>query len=157
MRLTSVVSPVLSRLVVTEARRGWWCDPARRWTRDWVTIRNVANGPIYHLALASDWEHSSSDGYSTSTLGRSLAEQGFIHCSFREQVQGTADLVYRDRSDVLLLEIDPARLAAVVRVERIDGTEDFPHVYGALNRDAVVRVTPIHLLDDGRLDIANAL
>ena len=117
----------------------------------------MANDPIYHLALAEDWEHSPSAAYTMSTLGKSLAEQGFIHCSFRQQVQQIADMVYRGRSDVLLLEIDPARLVATVQVEGVDGAEKFPHIYGPLNRDAVVNVTPLDVRDDGCLDVANAL
>ena len=120
--------------------------------------RAVTSPSIYHLALARDWERGPSDAYSTSTLGRSLADQGFIHCSFREQVQQIADLVYRGRSDVLLLEIDSARLAATVKVEPSNGGRDsYPHIYGPLNRDAVVRVTPVDVRENGRLDIPSAL
>ena len=111
--------------------------------------------PIYHLALAEDWENERTDAYTTSTLGTSLAEQGFVHCSFASQVRQIADLVYRGRTDVLLLEIDPARLTSPVRVENLDGgADEFPHVYGPINRDAVVEVTPLAVLADGRLDIA---
>ena len=60
----------------------------------------MVEGPIYHLALKADWESEPSDPYSTSTLGRTLADVGFIHCSFRTQVQQVADMAYRGRSDV---------------------------------------------------------
>jgi len=108
---------------------------------------------LYHLALEHDWSQQSSDPYDTSTLGRSLAEVGFIHCSFAHQVQPIADLVYRGRSDVLLLEIDPSRLRSPIKVERLDSGEAFPHIYGPLDRDAVTRVTAVPLLADGRLDV----
>ena len=118
----------------------------------------MIEGPIYHLALASDWDRDQPHGYSTSTLGRSLDDEGFIHCSFRDQVQQIADMVYRGRDDVVLLEIDPARLVATVRVESLgEGDPSFPHIYGPVNRDAVVRVTPLRILDDGRLDVAGGL
>jgi len=118
----------------------------------------VTSPPLYHLALAEDWERDTPDAYATSTLGRSLADEGFIHCSFGEQVQQIADLVYRGRSDVLLLEIDPSRLAAAVKVEPPDGERvSYPHIYGPLNRDAVVKVTPVDVREDGRLDIGSAL
>ena len=71
----------------------------------------------------------------------SLAEQGFIHCSFADQVRATADRYYKGRDDIVLLEIDRHKLAAPLKVE--DG---FPHIYGALNRDAVVAVTPYETL-----------
>jgi hypothetical protein len=37
---------------------------------------------IYHIATGSDWVQARADGeYTTSTRGRTLAEQGFIHAS----------------------------------------------------------------------------
>ena len=44
---------------------------------------------------------------------------------------------------LVLLEIDPQRLGAPVRFEEGEPGEDFPHLYGELNPDAVVRVTPL--------------
>jgi len=55
----------------------------------------VTTERLYHLALREDWDDALSDGvYRRSTLGRSLEEEGFIHCSHREQVQKIADLLY---------------------------------------------------------------
>ena len=35
---------------------------------------------IYHIATAADWAQAQRDGqYATSTRGRTLAEEGFIH------------------------------------------------------------------------------
>jgi glutathione S-transferase len=116
--------------------------------------------PMYHLALAEEWGNAVERGepYRRSTLGKSLDEVGFIHCSFASQVEMIADLVYRGRGDVLLLVIDPARVQAEVRVENLDGGEPlFPHIYGALPLDAVVRVDPLALSDDGRLTLGAPL
>jgi uncharacterized protein (DUF952 family) len=109
---------------------------------------------IYHLALDDEWRAASEsgDGYRRSTLGKSLDEVGFIHCSFAGQVQKIADAVYQGRRDVVLLVVDPSRLASEVRVESATGgDEEFPHIYGLLPIDAV---TGVHLLEpgaDGRL------
>jgi len=97
--------------------------------------------PVYHLALAADWEHAQDQGeYAVSTLGRTLAEEGFIHASRADQWPGVRELFYADVAEpLLLLVIDPARLEAEVREERVPGTDaTFPHVYGPINLDAVV-------------------
>jgi glutathione S-transferase len=111
---------------------------------------------IFHLAIDVDWiEVLSTDGrYRRSTVGRTLAEEGFVHCSFAEQLQATADRFYAGRRDVLLLAIDPARLDAPVVVEAAPGTDErFPHVYGPIPVEAVVWAQPIPLGPDGRLDV----
>lgn len=90
---------------------------------------------IYHLALEDEWSSavSTGDDYRRSTLGRSLEQVGFIHCSFAGQVQATADRLYRGRNDVVLLSIDPALVPAEIRVESLEGGADaFPHIYGPL-------------------------
>jgi len=114
-------------------------------------------GPLYHLALAPAWAQARAVGsYDRSTIDRSLAEEGFIHCSFPEQVQATADRYYRGRDDVVLLRIDPASLDVEVRVELAPGTgQSFPHLYGPLRTDAVVRADPVPVGADGRLQLGD--
>jgi uncharacterized protein (DUF952 family) len=100
---------------------------------------------IFHIATDADWRRMLETGtYTTSTRGVSLAEEGFIHASRREQVQGVFDRYYRGAGEhLVLLTIDPARLTdAEVRVEPV-GADTYPHVYGPLNRSAVVEVTPL--------------
>ena len=115
--------------------------------------------PLYHLALAPEWERARHAGsYHRSTIDRSLAEEGFIHCSFAEQVQATADRFYRGRDDVVLLRIDPHRLDAPVRVEVAPGTgQAFPHVYGPIDVVAVEAADPVPVGAGGRLDVSGLL
>ena len=108
----------------------------------------VTAGPperIFHIATAADWRRTLETGtYTTSTIGRSLEEEGFIHASRREQVQGVFDRYYRGAGEhLVLLTIDPTRLTgADVRVEHV-GDDTYPHVYGPIDRGAVVDVTPL--------------
>lgn len=99
---------------------------------------------IFHIATAADWRRTLETGtYTTSTVGRTLAEEGFIHASRRDQVQGVFDRYYAGLGeDLVLLTIDPARLESEVRVEAV-GDDAYPHVYGPINRSAVVDVTPL--------------
>ena len=46
---------------------------------------------IFHVALAAEWEAALESGaYTMSTLGRTLAEEGFIHCSHEDQCSRSA-------------------------------------------------------------------
>lgn len=108
---------------------------------------------LYHLAVRAEWEAAGAGGhYCRSTLGASLEDVGFIHCSYAHQVPTIAGLLYRGRDDVVLLEIDPARLDTEVRVERAHGDE-YPHIYGPLAADAVVRTYDLEVDSAGEFVI----
>jgi uncharacterized protein (DUF952 family) len=101
---------------------------------------------IFHLALAADWAEAQRSGaYTVSTLGRTLDEEGFIHASRRHQVEPVRSMFYDDPDlDLVLLEIDPSRLTSPLRLELPpDADQGFPHIYGPLDVDAVVAVTPV--------------
>ena len=123
----------------------------------WRRRRSAGSAPppLFHLALRDEWQAAADTGqaYRRSTLGRSLDEEGFIHCSFVDQVQATADRFYSNRDDVVLLTIDPTKLRAHVRVEPVPGGERFPHLYGPLPVEAVTEATAVPVGDDGRLDV----
>lgn len=75
----------------------------------------------------------------------SLDTEGFIHCSYPEQLDATAARYYAGRADLVVLRIDeghPAIAAALV-VEATVGTEPFPHVYAAIPVDAVISAVEI--------------
>jgi uncharacterized protein (DUF952 family) len=107
---------------------------------------------IFHLATGPDWAEAERTGaYRTSTLGRSLAEEGFIHASRGGQVAGVAAAFYAAVDEPLvLLEIDPGRVGCEIRLEvPAGGDEAFPHIYGPLDVSAVVRVTPYAVTSAG--------
>jgi uncharacterized protein (DUF952 family) len=101
---------------------------------------------LYHIATAADWEQAQQDGeYRTSTRGRSLGEEGFIHASTAAQVLPVADMLYLDEpEDLVLLVLDAGRIGAEIRDEPVPGwAEPFPHIYGPLDVAAVVRAVPL--------------
>ena len=109
----------------------------------------MATEHVFHVALLADWEAARSAGeYRVSSLGRTLAEEGFLHASFTHQWPGVLAAYYSEVAEPLvLLEIDPDRLDVPLVVEApagsAPGAEEFPHVYGPLPVGAVVAVRPL--------------
>jgi uncharacterized protein (DUF952 family) len=82
------------------------------------------------------WSRFQADGTSTqSTRDLTLAQEGFIHCSYAEQVDGTIGRYYADLPEVVVVTLDPDLLEHEIKVEN-----GFPHVYGPLTIGAVVDV-----------------
>lgn len=99
---------------------------------------------IFHIAERRYWEEARRSGhYVRSTAGRSLEDEGFIHCAEEHQVPGVAAAFFTGYTDLVLLVIDPTRLTAERRDEQAPGTTNvFPHICGPLNVGAVVEVRP---------------
>ncbi|PZT76592.1 MULTISPECIES: DUF952 domain-containing protein [unclassified Streptomyces] len=106
---------------------------------------------LLHITEGPLWEAARGIGtYEMSTRGRTLHEEGFIHCSLPHQLPAVAEALYGAGSrpaaaeqDLVVLVIDSDRLTAPVRYEPGEpGGEDFPHLYGPLPVDAVVDVRP---------------
>ncbi|KUL69914.1 MULTISPECIES: DUF952 domain-containing protein [unclassified Streptomyces] len=100
---------------------------------------------ILHLTERSLWEAARERGaYEISTRGRTLQEEGFIHCSTRAQLPAVAAFLYGSydgSDDLVVLVVDPERLDVPLRYEAVKpGGEEFPHVYGPLPVSAVVDV-----------------
>lgn len=100
---------------------------------------------IYHLVLRRTWDENAEQPYTPA----SLADEGFIHCSFAHQVAGSANRFYASATDLLLLHIDAERLTSPLREEASGIGEIFPHIYGPLNREAVVTVETLQRGMDG--------
>src|SRR5882757_1138225 len=93
---------------------------------------------IYHVSTAQEWQTAQQQGFYEVA---SLVTEGFIHCSKMEQVAGVLERYYKDRSGLLLLHIDESKLTASLKYELAPSVnEEFPHIYGRLNLDAVVEL-----------------
>ncbi|GAB2767008.1 hypothetical protein GCM10027020_19730 [Nocardioides salsibiostraticola] len=106
---------------------------------------------IFHIATASDWDAAQATGrYTTSTRGRTLAEEGFLHASRGDQWEGVRQRFYADVTEPLVLLVIDTDLVGVPVVEEsvLDSAETFPHIYGALDPAAVVQVLPLNAGDD---------
>jgi uncharacterized protein (DUF952 family) len=103
---------------------------------------------LFHIVGAGEWRAACELGrYAPS----SLADEGFVHFSFLDQVSGTANRFYSDRDDLIVVEVDPGLLDEPVIVEDVYQTgEDFPHVYGAIPTSAAVAEHRLTRSADGR-------
>jgi uncharacterized protein (DUF952 family) len=95
---------------------------------------------IFHITTRAEWEAARAAGRYAPP---SLAQEGFIHFSDADQVVGVADARFSGARDLVLLCVPVDRLDAPLRYEGAEpGGERFPHLYGALDAGAVVRVVP---------------
>jgi len=104
---------------------------------------------LIHFAAAQEWTEAAGRGY---YLPEGFARDGFVHLSLPEQAHIPANRVFSGRNGLVLLWIDRERLSADVVDEpaRDAPGERFPHLYGALNLDAVVGVTELQEWEAGR-------
>jgi glutathione S-transferase len=104
-----------------------------------------SDDPIFHLALPDDWAAAFANGeYRMSTRGVTLEQEGFIHCSTREQMEATANRFYGDVEHLVVLTIDPRLVPSPIVFEPPAPGMDvlFPHIYGPLPIAAVNAATP---------------
>jgi uncharacterized protein (DUF952 family) len=105
---------------------------------------------IYHIAPALDVERAARNGNAPG----SFASAGFIHCCYAQQVREVANRFFRGRSNLLLLEIDTARLSCPVVTENRDGGDElFPHVYGELPMSSVLAIRELRCTSEGGFDM----
>ena len=107
---------------------------------------------IYHLTTREAWAAAQTAGeYEAS----SLAEEGFIHCSANEaQTLRVAERLYAGLPGLQVLDVDTGKLRAGIKREPSRSGEIYPHIYGRINLDAVVRVRDLTLGPDGRHSIS---
>ncbi|HEY2747830.1 MAG TPA: DUF952 domain-containing protein [Polyangia bacterium] len=77
----------------------------------------------------------------------SFAQEGFVHCSFRDDVVTSARLYFPAGAALRVLQIDPQRLRCEVHVVATP-RGPMPHVHGAIPRAAIVREREIDQMRD---------
>jgi uncharacterized protein (DUF952 family) len=120
----------------------------------------VSLDAMFHITTAAEWADAKAAGeYTGSTRGLTLAEVGYMHCSYVHQVLPVANAIYRDCPDPLvLLAIDPALVISPIRVENVEGgSEEFPHIYGTLPISAVRDVFSLERTAEGRFELPSGV
>lgn len=105
---------------------------------------------IIHTANREEYEKEIVTG---SYGSKSLERSGFIHCSDLDTYYLVAPNFRNDFTEKVILLIDTDKLASEVKWED-GGRLDFPHIYGLLNRDAIIGVFE-HLWSKDRVWIPN--
>jgi uncharacterized protein (DUF952 family) len=95
--------------------------------------------PVYHLTLAETWKSAPGGPFAAD----SLATEGFIHCSYHEQVLRVANSFLAQAPELVALEIDPTKLTVRLVDEDPGIGELFPHIYGPIDRKAIIDVKPL--------------
>ncbi len=118
--------------------------------------------PILHIASNEAWLAAEKNGtYHTD----SLSTEGFIHCSTSSQIVDVANTFYHGQHGLVLLVIDPGKLEAECKwelpaePEPTHAVEDdlFPHVYGPLKLDAVIKKISFEPDEDGSFTLPDEL
>lgn len=93
------------------------------------------------------------DVWAEAVAAGALVSEPFLHCSAPDQVHIPATMLFRGRTDLLLLEIDESLLPVPVTWEQGDPPHPdgrlFPHLYAALPVEAVTAVRDYRPEPDG--------
>ena len=111
---------------------------------------------IFHITPRTAWDNAQQRG---DYRAESLATEGFIHCSTISQVLPVAENFYKSQSQLVLLVIEPTLLSSPLKWEAPSGGspppgvpkgDPFPHIYGPINLDAVVKVVDLQKNADNK-------
>jgi uncharacterized protein (DUF952 family) len=102
---------------------------------------------VYHITSENEWTEALAEGEYRS---KNFETETFIHCSYVHQIEEVAGRLFGGRKDLVLLVVDPSKLSCKVVDENLQGGgELYPHVYGPLPLDAVIKVLPFPPKRDG--------
>jgi uncharacterized protein (DUF952 family) len=83
---------------------------------------------VFHIVDRATWAAAAAAG---SYVPEDYATDGFVHCSFADQVAATANRFYRDAENLVVVELETDAVPAELRIEDTGGTgQRFPHLYG---------------------------
>jgi uncharacterized protein (DUF952 family) len=96
---------------------------------------------ILIITTLQEWEKAIAEG---QYRGDDLATEGFLHASRPDQLPWVVETFYKGKKGLLVLRIDTEMLTSPLNWETPPGMDEvFPHLYGPLNLDAVMKVEPL--------------
>ena len=109
---------------------------------------------ILHITSLEQWEKAKSIGI---YRGDTLDSQGYIHCSTARQIIKVADALYPNQKGLALLCIEAEKVKAKILYEGYGAEESYPHIYGPLNIDAVVKAVRFEPNADGKFRLPKSV
>jgi uncharacterized protein (DUF952 family) len=92
---------------------------------------------IFHVTTSEEWlVHRNLPTYTPTAF----AQEGFIHCSTAAQLPGVLERYFAGKENLIILNIEEAKLTSPLKYEAATNNELFPHVFGPINKDAIVNV-----------------
>ena len=101
---------------------------------------------IYKICTKSELQEAKNKGQFIGS--KKDLEDGYIHFSGEEQVEGTLKKFYSNQKDLILLKVDTTKLEHLLWEQASDGNM-FPHLYSSLDISNVVDEFEITLSGDG--------
>ncbi len=96
------------------------------------------NKIIYHVTTTEEWQKAIEQNFYEAA---SLATEGFIHCSTEQQLNGVLQRYFAGKTNLVKLTIDTSKLTAKLKFDFSPSINElFPHIYGAINTEAVTAV-----------------
>lgn len=105
---------------------------------------------ILHIIKNEQWEFAQQAG---EYRGDTLATEGFIHCSMPEQVIEVANYIFHGVQGLILLVIDENKVTSKIKYEDPGNGKSYPHIYGPLNIDAVIKTVDFPPNQDGTFSL----
>lgn len=113
---------------------------------------------IFHIVSKKEWENAKKKGQYEPA---SLTLEGFIHCSKTDQILTVANSFYKNQKDLLILRINIEKVKSEIKLEPpleapMSGLL-FPHIYGALEVQAVEAEVDFPCKSDGTFELPSPL
>ncbi|MFN5629775.1 MAG: DUF952 domain-containing protein [Bacteroidota bacterium] len=91
---------------------------------------------IYHFASIEEWEAQlKNEEYFPSAY----LQEGFIHCCTKNQLIGVLKRYFKSSDKVYLVSVDTKKIIAPLKFEQANNGDFFPHIYGKINKSAIVK------------------
>ncbi|MFW5782070.1 MAG: DUF952 domain-containing protein [Candidatus Muiribacteriaceae bacterium] len=102
---------------------------------------------LLHVADRESWKIAKKEGQYKDI---SLNKEGYIHCSSPAQITKVVHKNFRNRDDLEILVIDPSKVKSTIRYEEAPDGELYPHIYGPVNTDAIIKAIDMETDKEGK-------